>query len=155
MNRQILLKARPEGDIKHSDFQMVEQEMPQPGEGEVLIKTRYLAVEPAMKGWMEARVDYVAPLQIGDVMRGNGLGCVLESNHPDYPVGCLVTGSLGWRRYLASDGRSVPLHRVPEGVAPTTALNVLGITGLTAYFGMLEIWICHSLKIQNQLLLMK
>jgi NADPH-dependent curcumin reductase CurA len=138
-NQQFLLAARPRGEIKPSDFELVDAPMPVPADGEFLVEARYLAVEPAMKGWMEARVDYVAPLQIGDVMRGNGLGCVLESNHPDYPVGCLVTGSLGWRRYLASDGRSVPLHRVPEGVAPTTALNVLGITGLTAYFGMLEI----------------
>ena len=82
--------------------------MPETGEGEVLVESRYLAVEPAMKGWMEARVDYVAPLHIGDVMRGHGVGCVLESRHPDFAVGEMVSGALGWRRYLATDGKAIP-----------------------------------------------
>jgi hypothetical protein len=88
---------------------------------------------------MEARVDYVAPLQIGDVMRGQGAGVVLQSNNPTLPVGTLVTGAFGWRRYLVSDGRSAAQRKVPQGVSPATALNVLGITGITAWFGMLEI----------------
>lgn len=138
-NQQFLLAARPVGEIKPTDFELVDASVPVPAAGEVLVEARYLALEPAMKGWMEARVDYVAPLQIGDVMRGNGIGCVVESKHADYPVGSLVTGSLGWQRYLVSDGRSVPLQPVPAGIEPTTALNVLGITGLTAYFGMLDI----------------
>jgi NADPH-dependent curcumin reductase CurA len=88
---------------------------------------------------MEARVDYVAPIGIGEVMRGQGAGQVIESNDPDYPVGTLVTGGLGWQRYVVCNGRDLPLRRIPEGVLPATALNVLGITGLTAYFGMLDI----------------
>ena len=71
-NRQFLLNARPQGLIKHSDFRLAETEIAEPGAGEVLIRTRYLAVEPAMRGWMENRSDYDAPLQIGDVMRGSG-----------------------------------------------------------------------------------
>jgi NADPH-dependent curcumin reductase CurA len=138
-NQHFQLAARPVGEIKATDFKLAEASTPEPGEGEVLLETRYLAVDPAMKGWMEARVDYVAPLNIGDVMRGNGAACVLESKHPDYPVGSLVMGPLGWRRYLVSDGNSVPLTHVPQGIDPATALNVLGITGLTAYFGMGEI----------------
>lgn len=138
-NQHMLLAARPSGEIRPQDFSIVDVPMPSPGEGEILVETRYLAVEPAMKGWMEDRVDYVAALQIGDVMRGHGVGCVLESNNPDYPVGAMVMGQTGWRRYLTSDGRSIPLRLLPSGVAATTALNVLGITGLTAYFGMLDI----------------
>ncbi|MEZ5503379.1 MAG: NADP-dependent oxidoreductase [Halioglobus sp.] len=139
LNQHIRVAARPRGEIRREDFEIVEVPVPEPGAGEVLVEVRYLAVEPAMKGWMEARVDYVAPLEIGEVMRGQGAGVVVQSDNPDFPAGCLVTGAVGWRRYAISDGRSVPLRRVPEGVDPAAALNVLGITGLTAWFGMLEI----------------
>ncbi len=139
MNRQILLNARPKGDIKYTDFKLAEAEMPSPGDNEVLIQTLYLAVEPAMRGWMENRADYVAPLELGDVMRSYGAGRVIESNHADYPVGTLVGGSFGWQEYLVSDGTSVPLQIMPDDVDLPAAIGVLGITGLTAYFGMLEI----------------
>ncbi|MFT4519932.1 MAG: NADPH-dependent curcumin reductase CurA [Halioglobus sp.] len=138
-NQHILLAARPKGEIKHSDFEVVDEPIPSPGEGEVLVQVHHLAVEPAMKGWMEARVDYVTPLQIGDVMRGHGAGVVLESNHPDFPVGATVTGPFGWRRYFVGDGKAIPLRTVPDNVEQPAALNVLGITGITAFFGMLEI----------------
>ena len=138
-NQHILLAARPHGEIKKTDFELVEASMPEIGEGEVLVESRYLAVEPAMKGWMEARVDYVAPLHIGDVMRGHGVGIVVESKHPKFAAGELVSGPLGWRRYLATDTKTIPLNRVPAGVEPPAAINVLGLTGLTAYFGMLDI----------------
>ncbi len=138
-NQQFLLAARPEGELKPSDFELVEAPMPEPGEGEFLVEARYLAVEPAMKGWMEGRVDYVAPMEIGEVMRGNVMGCVVASNNGDYPVGSLVMGMLGWQRYAVCDGRSLPLQLVPEGIEARAAMNVLGITGLTAYFGLLDI----------------
>lgn len=137
MNKQYLLNARPVGDLKHSDFKLVESETPVPGDGEVLIKTLYLAVEPAMKGWMENRADYVAPLNIGDVMRGNGVGRVIESHNPDFPEGTLVSGGFGWQEYVLSKGKD--LQTVPAGIPVTAAMSLLGITGLTAYFGLLEI----------------
>jgi NADPH-dependent curcumin reductase CurA len=139
LNQHIVLAARPSGDIKPTDFELVEAPMPVPGAGEFLVAADYLAVEPAMRGWMEDRASYVPPVQIGEIMRGQGTGVVLESDHPDFPVGTHVTGMMGWRRYLTSDGRSVPLRKLPEGVSPAAALNVLGLTGLTAYFGMLDI----------------
>ncbi|MDG1945805.1 MAG: NADP-dependent oxidoreductase [Halioglobus sp.] len=138
-NQQFQLAARPQGEIKPTDFKLVDVPMPVPGAGEVLVEVQYLTAEPAMKGWMEARVDYVAPIKIGDVMRGQGAGIVLQSDLPDYPKGTLVSGHFGWRRYLVSDDRSIPLRKIPVGVPSTTALNVLGITGLTAWFGMLDI----------------
>ena len=138
-NQHYLLAARPGADILDSDFELVDAPMPVPGDGEVLVEVHYLAVEPAMKGWMEARVDYVEPLNIGDVMRGQGTGVVIESNNDKFPVGTAVTGFLGWRRYLVSDGENIHLRPLPVGVSPTAALNVLGITGLTAYFGISEI----------------
>ena len=91
-NQQFLLAARPEGELKHSDFELVEAPVPEAGEGEVLVEARYLAVEPAMKCWMEAREDYVAPMEIGEVMRGNVLGSVVASRNKAYPEGSLVMG---------------------------------------------------------------
>ena len=139
MNEQFLLAARPVGEIKPSDFELVETPVVDPGEGEVLVETRYLALVPAMKGWMEARVDYVAPLHLGDVMRGNGAGVVVASNSEKFPEGTMVMGPLGWQRYALGDGRSLPLRRLPEGIDAPVALNILGVTGMTAYFGMLDI----------------
>ena len=139
LNQQFLLAARPNGEIQPTDFELQDVPLPVPGDDEVLVEVHYLAVEPAMKGWMEARVDYVAPLQIGDVMRGGGVGVVVQSNRAEFPEGTLVSGPFGWRRYFVSDGTSVPLRAVPEGISATAALNVLGITGLTAYFGMLDL----------------
>ncbi len=138
-NQHILLAARPSGHIKPSDFELVQAPMPAPGSGEFLVEADFLAVEPAMRGWMEDRASYVPPVQIGEIMRGQGTGVVVESDHPDFPAGTRVTGMLGWRRYLATDGRSIPLRKLPAGVTPAAALNVLGLTGLTAYFGMLDI----------------
>lgn len=139
INRQFLLDARPVGEIKYSDFALVETEMPTAGEGELLIKVLYLAVEPAMRGWMENRADYVAPLELGDIMRGYGTGEVIESNNPDYPVGTRVSGGFGWQEYLVSDGKSVPLQVIAEDIDLPAAMGVLGVTGLTAYFGLYEI----------------
>ncbi|MEM0954924.1 MAG: NADP-dependent oxidoreductase [Pseudomonadota bacterium] len=139
MNKQFLLNARPVGDLKHSDFKLVEADMPSAGEGEVLVQVMYLAVEPAMKGWMENRADYVAPLEIGDLMRGNGVGRVIESHHPDFPEGTVVSGGFGWQEYAVSNGKNIPLQKIPDGVPVTSAMSLMGITGLTAYFGLKEI----------------
>ena len=139
MNRQFLLNARPVGEIKYSDCALVETEMPTPDQGELLIRVLYLAVEPAMRGWMENRADYMAPLELGDIMRGFGSGEVIESNNPDYPVGTRVSGGFGWQEYLVSDGKSVPLQVVAEDIELPAAMGLLGITGLTAYFGLYEI----------------
>ncbi|MDJ0877265.1 MAG: NADP-dependent oxidoreductase [Halieaceae bacterium] len=140
MNRQFLLDKRPLGrDLEYTDFKLIEAEKPSPGDGEVLVQVMYMGVDPAMKGWMENRADYVAPLEIGDVMRGNGIGRVIESNNDKFPEGMLVSGSFGWQEYAVSDGKDFPLNPVPEGVPITAPLSVLGITGLTAYFGFMEI----------------
>lgn len=138
-NQQIQLAARPQGEIKLTDFTLVDAELPSVAEGEVLVEVHYLAVEPAMKGWIEARVDYVKPVDIGDVMRGTGSGVVIESKNAEFPVGTVVSGSFGWQRYIVTDGRNTGMNRVPDGIEQTAALNVLGITGLTAYFGMGDI----------------
>ena len=130
VNRQILLNAHPVGDLQHSDFKMVESEVPELGEGEALIQTLYLAVEPAMKGWMENRADYVDPMAIGDVMRGFGTGRVIASNNERLPVGSVVSGGLGWQEYVVTDGKSVPVQTIPDGVDIPASMGVLGVTGL-------------------------
>ncbi|MEM8769653.1 MAG: NADP-dependent oxidoreductase [Pseudomonadota bacterium] len=139
VNRQFLLAARPVGMVKASDFERVENPVPAIGDGEALIRTRYISVDPSMRGQMENRADYVAPLQIGDVMRAGSVGEVVESNNPDLPVGTLVSGSFGMQDYAVTDGRSLPVRSFPAGTDPTMALGIFGGTGMTAYFGLLDI----------------
>lgn len=137
-NRQFLLNARPVGMVKQSDLKYHESPIPEPGEGEVLIKTTYISLDPSMRGQMENRADYVAPLQIGDVMRAGGTGEVVVSNNDKFPTGTLVQGTLGMQEYVVSNGKSAPI-RAFAGVSPEEALGVLGGTGMTAYFGLLDL----------------
>lgn len=139
INRQFLLAARPQGMVKESDFEYREVPVPQPVEGQVLIRTEYISVDPSMRGQMENRADYVAPLQIGDLMRAGGVGRVVQSKHPSWPEGTQVSGTFGMQDYALSDGRQPPLRRFDADVDPTEALGVLGGTGMTAYFGLLDI----------------
>ncbi len=136
--RQFHLAAHPRGRaISPTDFSLVEVPMPVPAPGEVLLKLRWLGFDPAQKGWMENFADYVAPMAIGDVMRGSGIAEVVESRNPALPVGTLVEGMTGWTEYLLSDGAGmVPVEpRLP----PVAMLSVLGLTGLTAWHGLFEV----------------
>ena len=139
VNRQFLLAARPHGLVKESDFEYREGPVPTPDEGEVLIKTSHISLDPSMRGQMENRADYVAPLELGDVMRAGGVGTIVASNHAAYPQGAQVTGSFGMQDYVVSDGKSLPFRVFADDVDPTVALGILGGTGMTAYFGLLDI----------------
>lgn len=139
VNRQFLLAARPEGMVKVSDFEYRELPVPEIGPGQALIKTEYLSLDPSMRGQMENRADYVAPLELGDVMRAGGVGRVAASENPDLPVGALVNGTLGMQTHVVSDGSNPPLRAFDGDVDPTMALGILGGTGMTAYFGLLDI----------------
>jgi NADPH-dependent curcumin reductase CurA len=139
VNRQFLLAARPEGMVKESDFEYREVPVPQPADGQVLIRTSHISLDPSMRGQMENRADYVAPLELGDVMRAGAVGRVMRSMHPGFPEGCLVSGSFGMQDYVVSDGRQPPLRRFEDDVTPEEALGVLGGTGMTAYFGLLDV----------------
>ena len=137
-NRQITLAARPVGYPKESDFKLVEAPVPQPGEGELLARTLYLSVDPYMRGRMNDVKSYAPPVQIGEVMVGGTVSRVSASNHPDFREGDIVEGRMGWQDYAVSDGRG--LRKVDPSLAPiSTALGVLGMPGMTAYFGLLEI----------------
>jgi NADPH:quinone reductase len=137
-NRQILLAARPEGIPKESDFRLVESPVPTPGAGQFLVKTNYLSVDPYMRGRMSEAKSYAEPVQIGQVMVGGTVGTIVESRHPEYRAGEVVIGYWGWQEYAVSDGQGV--QRFDTSLAPmSTALGVLGMPGMTAYFGLLEI----------------
>ena len=138
-NRQFLLAARPSGMVKTTDFEYREQPAEAPVEGQVLVETELLSLDPSMRGQMENRADYVAPLQIGDVMRAGGIGTVIESQHPDLPVGCRVQGTLGMQTLAIAGDKHRPLRKVADGVSSEEALGVLGTTGMTAYFGLLDL----------------
>lgn len=141
VNRQWLLRARPVGMVEESDFELVEAPIPSPGDGELLLRTRYLAFEPAMRGWMTDQESYIPPVALGAVMRGATVGEVVESNAAGFEPGDLVsTFDVGWQEYgLAGSGGLAPPLTVPDGVPPTLMLGALGLTGMTAYFGLLEI----------------
>lgn len=139
LNRQFLLAARPQGMVKESDFEYRESPIPEIGPGEVLIRTTYISLDPSMRGQMENRADYVAPLQIGDVMRAGGTGQIVQSNNDAYPVGARVQGTFGMQEYCVSNGKDAPFRTFADDIDPEQALGVLGGTGMTAYFGLLDL----------------
>ena len=139
INRQFLLAARPSGMVKESDFEYRESPIPEIQDGQFLIKTSYISLDPSMRGQMENRADYVAPLEIGDVMRAGGVGTIVASRHPDYPEGAQVSGSFGMQDYCVSDGQNPPVRVFDRDLDPRSVLGVLGGTGMTAYFGLLEL----------------
>jgi NADPH-dependent curcumin reductase CurA len=137
-NRQFRLAARPSGMPKHSDWDFTEQPVGDPGEGEVLVKVLYLSLDPAMRGWMNQARSYVPPVGIGEVMRALGIGQVVASGDSRFAEGDHVSGTVGVQEYatLAGDG----LVKVDPQLAPLPVhLNTLGMPGMTAYFGLLEI----------------
>jgi NADPH-dependent curcumin reductase CurA len=139
-NRQWLLRARPAGMVKESDFELRTSPAPAPKDGEALVRVLYLSFDPAMRGWMEDRPSYIPPVQLGEVMRAGAVGQVIESRSPDYKVGDFLQGTFGWQDYaLASRGGIMPASPLPKGTPLTWPLGVCGITGLTAYFGLLDL----------------
>jgi len=136
-NTQILLAARPEGLPKGSDFELREQPVQEPQDGEVVVRLIYLSLDPAMRGWMSDRKSYIAPIGIGEVMRGFGSGEVVTSRHPGFAPGDRVAGLLGWQRYATVAGKD--LEKLPANLPLTLVMGPLGMTGLTAYFGLLDV----------------
>ncbi|MET0136582.1 MAG: NADP-dependent oxidoreductase [Kibdelosporangium sp.] len=132
------LAARPVGLPKASDFQYAEEPVEQPAEGQFLVQVEYVSLDPAMRGWMNTRRSYVRPVEIGEVMRASGAGKVIESRHPGFSVGDYVTGLFGVRAYAISDGRDVSVVDLSLAPAPVH-LGTLGMSGLTGYFGLLDI----------------
>ncbi|MHA4854487.1 NADP-dependent oxidoreductase [Rhodococcus sp. MSC1_016] len=139
MNRQFRLAHRPVGAAKETDWDLVTELVPSPGDGEFVVQIQQLSLDPAMRGWMNAGRSYVPPVEVGAVMRAYATGTVVVSRHPDFPVGELVTGEFGVQEYALSDGRGVRRIDRQLPVSASAYLGVLGLTGLTAYFGLLDV----------------
>ena len=138
-NRRVILNARPVGVPGPEFFTVETASVDELMEGEFLVHNRYLSADPAMRGWVNDAPNYSPPVPVGDVMRAFSVGEVVASNHPDYNVGEIVAGLFGWQRYAISDGSNV-MRRVKEvDLSLTLALGVLGLNGITAYFGLLDV----------------
>jgi NADPH-dependent curcumin reductase CurA len=137
VNKQVTLAARPVGFPKESDFALVESETPKPGPGEVLVRSRYLSVDPYQRGRMSEARSYAKPVQIGEVMTAQGAGEVVESNDPRFAPGDNVVGTLGWQEYATAKGSAI--RKAVDGAPLQANLHVLGTNGLTAYFGLFDV----------------
>ena len=139
VNRQVVLASRPDGVPQATHFRVVETPLSMPGPGQLLVRNRWLSVEPAMRGWVSAVANYSEPVAIGAVMRSFAAGHVIASNHPDWPVGTAVTGMFGWQDCAVVEPSAIQ-RRVEEADLPlSTALGVMGINGVTAHYGLLTL----------------
>jgi NADPH-dependent curcumin reductase CurA len=137
-NRKILLASRPKGMPDESNFEMIEETVPAIQEGQVLIKTLYLSVDPYMRGRMSDAKSYAKPYEVGKPFLGGAVGKIVESRNTRFQAGQYVEGTLQWAEYNISDGSTI--RKINQELAPiTTALHVLGMPGLTAYFGLIYI----------------
>lgn len=139
INRQWRLAARPVGLIKESDFSWGEEAVPELQDGQILIHNKYISLDPTNRIWVTDVPSYLPPVGIGEVMRGLGIGEIIESKNPAFKVGDLAQGLLGWQDYYVGDGKG--LQQIPNNPAiPMTAyLGLLGMIGMTAYFGLLDV----------------
>ncbi|MFF1873167.1 NADP-dependent oxidoreductase [Streptomyces sp. CB03911] len=137
-NRQIRLAARPVGEVKPEDWEHVTEPAAAPGEGRFAGRTRFISLDPAMRGWLDDRPSYLPPVGIGEVMRAGSVIEVTESEHPGFQPGDHVVGTFGVQEYVVSDGKGV--LKVDPALAPlSTYLGALGMPGMTAYFGLLDV----------------
>ena len=139
-NRKILLVERPVEMFTDASFQVVEEPVPEPGDGEALVKIEYFSLDPTMRGWARDEPSYLPPVQLGEVMRGGAAGRVVRSNNPAFPVGSGVMGLLGWQEYALVGGNSGGLaNALPDGIDLVDSLSLYGSTGITAYFGVTDV----------------
>jgi NADPH-dependent curcumin reductase CurA len=137
-SRQVQLAARPVGEVKASDFEIVEVEVPEPGDDEFVVELTHISIDPAMRGWLNDVRSYVPPVGIGEVMRAGGIGRVTASRHGGFAEGELVRGMFGVQEHAVSDGGGVD-KLTSVDASEATHLGVLGMTGMTAYFGLLDV----------------
>jgi NADPH-dependent curcumin reductase CurA len=134
----MVLAERPSGMVNESTVRMEEGEVPHPGEGEALARVRYISIDPTIRTWMDDAPGYLPPIAIDEVVRSGGVAEILESNSDDYKPGELVFGFTGWQDYVLAS-QAGGYQGLPAGVPPTLALSLFGITGMTAYFGLLDV----------------
>ena len=137
-NRRLLLAERPTAMVGDSTVRLEEGPVPEPAEGQALVRVTYLSIDPTIRTWMNDAPGYLPPIALGEVVRSIGAGEVVRSRTASFGVGELVVGLTGWQDYtLAGDGGMMQI--LPPGIDPPTALNVFGTTGMTAYFGLLDV----------------
>src|SRR5258708_9238655 len=135
-NRQWTLRHRPVGEIRAGDLELVDNAIPVPGPGEMLVRTLYLSLDPTNRIWMSDMDQYMPPVQLGEVMRGGTVGVVEQSNNADFQRGDIVSGLAGWQEYSLAPGG----QKIPKGPMPITAgMSVLGMTAAPPNFGLLDI----------------
>ncbi len=138
-HRQVVLAARPQGVPQAEHFRIVEAPVARPGPGEVLVRNEWLSVEPAMRGWVNAAANYSEPVPVGGVMRSFAAGRIVESRHPDWPQGTAVTGLFGWQEYALVPDSAIQRRVDDDDLPLSTSLGVLGINGVTAHYGLLQL----------------
>ncbi|MDZ7642876.1 MAG: NADP-dependent oxidoreductase [Woeseiaceae bacterium] len=138
VNRQIRLTSRPAGWVSQDNFTLTEEAVPEPADGEVLVRNVYLSVDPYMRGRMDDVKSYVPPFQVGEVLEAGVVGQVIASRNESFAEGDYVSGMLGWENYSVTDGNG--LHKIPSGPAPLSYhLGILGMPGMTAWIGLMKI----------------
>lgn len=140
-NRRYLIAKRPSGRVERDVFDLVEEDVPEIGEGEALVRVEWISIDPTNRGWLNEEPTYLPPVPIGGVVRAAGLGRVVASRNPAYPEGSLVQGLTGWQEwFVASDeAPMLPVTEVPGVKSASAYMGALGMTGLTAWVGMREI----------------
>ncbi|MEM8791947.1 MAG: NADP-dependent oxidoreductase [Pseudomonadota bacterium] len=139
MNRRVILSSRPKGVPQAEHYTVDEVPAETPGDGQFLVDTKFWSVDPAMRGWANDAPNYLPPVALGTSMRAFAVGEVVESHHPDYAVGEAVSGMFGWQRFAVSDGSDVDRKVLEHDLSPSLALGILGLNGVTAYFGLTEV----------------
>jgi len=138
-NRRLVLAQRPSGLVDDSVVRLEVGGVPKPGPGEALARVRYLSIDPTIRTWMDDRVGYLPPIALGAVIRSSGIAEVTESRSGRYEVGDLLFGLTGWQDWVIAGEGAASMQRLPAGVSPTAALSVFGMTGMTAYFGLIDV----------------
>jgi NADPH-dependent curcumin reductase len=139
VNRQVRLKSRPNGIPQSDNFEIIETAVPELGDRQFLVRNEFLSVEPAMRGWVSSVANYSRPVGLGEVMRSFAAGTVVASRHPGYAEGDKVMGMLGWQSFAVSDGSNITRKVTEHDLPLSLSLGVLGLNGITAYFGLLDL----------------
>jgi NADPH-dependent curcumin reductase len=138
-NRRVVLANRPSGLVNDETLRMESEPAPEPADGQALVKVRYLSIDPTIRTWMDDVPSYLPPIQIGEVIRSGGVGEVIESRTDAYQPGQLLFGMTGWQDYVIADTGEKSMQVLPDGVPPGIAIGILGVTGMTAYFGITDV----------------
>jgi NADPH-dependent curcumin reductase len=138
-NRRLVLAQRPSGLVNEATTRLETESVPDLKDGEALVKVRYLSIDPTIRTWMDDVPSYLPPIQINEVVRSGGLGEVVESRSDAYQPGQQVFGMTGWQDYVVVDSGERAMQVLPEGVPPGIAIGILGVTGMTAYFGLIDV----------------